>query len=67
MVTGVIKANFPTRIAFTVASQMDSRVILDTGGAETLLGKGDMLYLHPESSYPVRAQGVLVTDLRSAK
>jgi len=62
VVTGVIKANFPTRIAFTVASQMDSRVILDTGGAETLLGKGDMLYLHPESSYPVRAQGVLVTD-----
>ena len=62
VITGTIKANFPTRIAFTVASQMDSRVILDRGGAETLLGKGDLLYLHAESSYPVRAQGVLVTD-----
>ena len=62
VVTGVIKANFPTRIAFTVASQIDSRVILDTGGAETLLGKGDLLYLHPESSFPQRAQGVFVTD-----
>lgn len=62
VVTGVIKANFPTRIAFTVASQVDSRVILDTNGAETLLGKGDMLYMHPESSAPRRAQGALVTD-----
>lgn len=62
VITGTIKANFPTRIAFTVASQMDSRVILDRGGAETLLGKGDLLYMHAESSYPVRAQGVLVTD-----
>jgi S-DNA-T family DNA segregation ATPase FtsK/SpoIIIE len=62
VVTGVIKENFPTRIAFTVASQIDSRVILDTGGAETLLGKGDLLYLHPESSFPQRAQGVFVTD-----
>ncbi len=62
VVTGVIKANFPTRIAFTVASSVDSRVILDTNGAETLLGKGDLLFLHPESSFPQRAQGVLVSD-----
>lgn len=62
VVTGVIKANFPTRISFTVASSIDSRVILDTGGAETLLGKGDMLFLHPEIGLPMRAQGVLVPD-----
>ena len=67
VITGTIKANFPTRIAFTVASQMDSRVILDRGGAETLLGKGDLLYMHAESSYPVRAQGVLVTDTEIRK
>jgi len=62
VVTGVIKANFPTRIAFTVASSVDSRVILDTNGAETLLGKGDMLFLHPEAGLPVRSQGVMVAD-----
>ena len=62
VVTGVIKANFPTRIAFTVASMVDSRVILDTPGAETLLGKGDMLFLHPEIGIPQRAKGVLVSD-----
>lgn len=62
VVTGVIKANFPTRIAFTVASSIDSRVILDTSGAETLLGKGDMLYLHPEIGTPIRSQGVMITD-----
>lgn len=62
VVTGVIKANFPTRIAFTVASMVDSRVILDAPGAETLLGKGDMLFLHPEIGVPQRAQGVLVSD-----
>lgn len=62
VVTGLIKANFPTRISFTVASSIDSRVILDTSGAETLLGKGDMLFLHPEIGLPVRAQGVIVTD-----
>ncbi|MFN2303910.1 MAG: DNA translocase FtsK 4TM domain-containing protein, partial [Anaerolineales bacterium] len=62
VVTGLIKANFPTRISFTVATSIDSRVILDTGGAETLLGKGDMLFLHPEIGLPLRAQGVIVTD-----
>jgi S-DNA-T family DNA segregation ATPase FtsK/SpoIIIE len=61
VVTGVIKANFPTRIAFTVASQIDSRVILDQPGAETLLGKGDMLFVHPETGLQ-RSQGVMITD-----
>jgi S-DNA-T family DNA segregation ATPase FtsK/SpoIIIE len=62
VVTGLIKANFPARISFTVASAVDSRVILDTNGAETLLGRGDMLFLNPESGSPIRSQGVLVTD-----
>ena len=62
VVTGVIKANFPTRISFTVASSIDSRVILDVSGAETLLGKGDMLYLNPEIGLPLRSQGVMVSD-----
>ena len=62
VVTGLIKANFPTRISFAVASSVDSRVILDTGGAETLLGKGDMLFMHPEVGLPLRAQGAIVTD-----
>jgi len=62
VVTGLIKANFPTRISFTVASSIDSRVILDTGGAETLLGRGDMLFLHPEIGLPMRAQGVIISD-----
>jgi S-DNA-T family DNA segregation ATPase FtsK/SpoIIIE len=62
VVTGLIKANFPARISFNVASSIDSRVILDTGGAETLLGKGDMLFLAPEVGAPQRTQGVLVTD-----
>ena len=62
VVTGLIKANFPTRISFTVASSVDSRVILDTNGAETLLGKGDMLFLHPEVGLPIRSQGVIVSD-----
>jgi DNA segregation ATPase FtsK/SpoIIIE, S-DNA-T family len=62
VVTGLIKANFPARISFTVASSVDSRVILDTSGAETLLGHGDMLFLNPESGTPQRAQGVMVTD-----
>jgi S-DNA-T family DNA segregation ATPase FtsK/SpoIIIE len=62
VVTGLIKANFPARLAFAVASGVDSRVILDMPGAETLLGRGDMLFLNPEVGNPVRAQGVMVTD-----
>ncbi len=62
IVTGLIKANFPARISFAVPSMVDSRVILDGAGAETLLGKGDMLYLSPESGSPVRLQGVYVGD-----
>ncbi|HEY4718628.1 MAG TPA: DNA translocase FtsK [Anaerolineales bacterium] len=62
VVTGLIKANFPARISFAVASSVDSRVILDTGGAETLLGRGDMLYLAPEAAAPVRSQGVMISD-----
>jgi len=62
VVTGLIKANFPARLAFTVASSIDSRVILDTNGAESLLGRGDMLFLSPEVGTPVRAQGALVSD-----
>ncbi|HSG42129.1 MAG TPA: DNA translocase FtsK [Anaerolineales bacterium] len=63
VVTGLIKANFPSRLAFSVASGVDSRVILDVTGAETLLGRGDMLFLNPEVGNPVRAQGVYVTDM----
>ncbi len=62
VVTGLIKANFPARVSFTVASSIDSRVILDTVGAETLLGRGDMLFLNPEQGTPLRAQGAYVTD-----
>ncbi|MCA1899842.1 MAG: DNA translocase FtsK [Chloroflexi bacterium] len=63
VVTGLIKANFPARLAFAVASSVDSRVILDYTGAESLLGRGDMLFLNPEVGNPVRAQGVMVTDM----
>jgi len=63
VVTGLIKANFPARLAFSVASSIDSRVILDYTGAESLLGRGDMLFLNPEVGNPVRAQGVMITDM----
>lgn len=62
VVTGLIKANFPARLAFAVTSGVDSRVILDMPGAENLLGRGDMLFLNPEIGNPLRAQGVLITD-----
>ncbi|MCL0058033.1 DNA translocase FtsK, partial [Dehalococcoidales bacterium] len=62
VVTGLIKANFPTRISFAVTSQVDSRTILDTGGAEKLLGKGDMLYMPTEAAKPKRLQGCYVSD-----
>jgi S-DNA-T family DNA segregation ATPase FtsK/SpoIIIE len=62
VVTGLIKANFPARMSFAVASSVDSRVILDGSGAESLLGRGDMLFLPPEAGSPIRAQGVMVTD-----
>lgn len=62
VVTGLIKANFPARMSFAVASSVDSRVILDMPGAEHLLGKGDMLFLPPDVGTPIRAQGVIVTD-----
>ncbi len=64
VVTGLIKANFPARISFNVVSQVDSRTILDTVGAERLLGRGDMLFLPPESSKPRRIQGTYVSDER---
>ncbi|GAB4499558.1 MAG: hypothetical protein OHK0052_14780 [Anaerolineales bacterium] len=67
VVTGLIKANFPARLAFTVASSIDSRVILDTPGAETLLGRGDMLFLPPDAGAPLRAQGVMVDDAEVEK
>lgn len=62
IITGLIKANIPCRIAFAVASQVDSRVILDTQGAEKLLGRGDMLYLPPDQAKPIRIQGAFVAD-----
>ncbi|GIW14000.1 MAG: hypothetical protein KatS3mg062_1439 [Tepidiforma sp.] len=62
VVTGLIKANFPTRIAFAVTSQTDSRTILDMGGAEKLLGRGDMLYLPRDVGKPIRIQGVYLSD-----
>ena len=62
VITGLIKANFPARISFAVTSQIDSRVVLDMAGAEKLLGRGDMLYMAPDSSKTVRLQGTWVSD-----
>ncbi|EKD40103.1 MAG: hypothetical protein ACD_75C00174G0001, partial [uncultured bacterium] len=62
VITGLIKANIPTRIAFQVSSKVDSRTILDQMGAECLLGQGDMLYMPPGSGYPQRVHGAFVTD-----
>jgi DNA segregation ATPase FtsK/SpoIIIE, S-DNA-T family len=62
VVTGLIKANFPTRIAFAMSSQVDSRTVLDQGGAEKLLGRGDMLYVPTDAQKPTRLQGVYVSD-----
>ena len=67
VVTGIIKANIPSRIAFQVSSKTDSRIILDENGAENLVGKGDMLYLPPGSAQLVRAQGALITDEEAAE
>ena len=67
VITGLIKANIPSRIAFAVSSQVDSRTILDMGGAERLLGRGDMLYLPIDAPKPIRAQGALVTNIEVEK
>ena len=66
VITGLIKANIPSRIAFQVASKIDSRTILDQMGAEALLGQGDMLFLPPGTGYPLRVHGAFVSDARSA-
>jgi len=62
VITGIIKANFPTRIAFKVASRVNSHIILDESGAESLLGNGDLLFLPPGSAHLVRAQGAYISD-----
>ncbi len=67
VITGLMKANIPTRIAFNVSSLVDSRVIIDTPGAEKLLGKGDMLYLPPDQAKPKRIQGPYITDKESSE
>ncbi|MBA7538793.1 DNA translocase SpoIIIE [subsurface metagenome] len=67
VVTGLIKANFPTRISFAVTSQVDSRTILDSGGAEKLLGRGDMLYMPTEAAKPKRLQGCFVSDAEAER
>jgi S-DNA-T family DNA segregation ATPase FtsK/SpoIIIE len=66
VVTGLIKANFPARVAFAVASGVDSRVILDQPGAERLLGRGDMLFQAPDAAAPARLQGTYVSDTESS-
>lgn len=67
IITGVIKANIPSRVAFNVTSQVDSRVIIDQPGAEKLLGKGDMLYVPPDAAKPIRIQGAYITDKEIAQ
>ena len=67
VVTGLIKANFPARIAFNVASAVDSRVILDVPGAERLLGRGDMLFIPPTAAVPIRLQGAFVSDIELSR
>ena len=67
VITGLIKANFPTRISFAVTSQVDSRTIIDGGGAEKLLGKGDMLYMATEAGKPKRLQGCFVSDAEAER
>ena len=67
VVAGLLKANFPARISFNVSSKIDSRIILDTGGAESLLGKGDMLFLQPGGSSLIRLQGALISDEERGK
>jgi S-DNA-T family DNA segregation ATPase FtsK/SpoIIIE len=67
VVTGLIKANFPTRVSFAVTSQVDSRTILDMGGAEKLLGRGDMLYMPTEAAKPKRLQGCYVSDAETER
>src|SRR5471030_2453700 len=62
VITGLIKANVPSRIAFNVSSMTDSRVILDMPGAEKLLGRGDMLYIPPDQAKPARIQGTFVSE-----
>jgi len=62
VITGIIKANFPTRIAFQVSSKVDSRTIIDMNGAETLLGRGDMLFYHAGAPKPIRIQGAFVSE-----
>src|ERR1041385_5168122 len=62
VVTGLIKANMPSKIAFRVSSKMDSRIVLDQNGAEVLLGQGDMLFLPPGASKPTRGQGTFIDD-----
>jgi S-DNA-T family DNA segregation ATPase FtsK/SpoIIIE len=62
VITGLIKSNIPTRIAFMVAAMTDSRIIIDSPGAEKLLGKGDMLYCSPAQPFPIRAQGAFVCE-----